>query len=120
MKRALECTLAIVILLLAASMFRPIVFLNRETYRTELRAVFHQIQPGMPRAQVQAVIDAGGHPNLQFAQDDDHRWLLSTPLEFGAQNWVLLVEFKGQQVSAVRVRTEDSFDHHPAGAPADK
>jgi hypothetical protein len=47
-------------------------------------------------------------------------WSAAAPLEFGAGNWVVLIEFQGEHVSALRVRTADGVHHHPTGAPADK
>jgi hypothetical protein len=43
-------------------------------------------------------------------------------LEFSAGNWVLAIEFLGDQVSTVRVRKGDGLQeiHHPVEAPADK
>ena len=35
-------------------------------------------------------------------------------------DWVLLIEFENERVSALRVRTDDSFKYHPAEAPQDK
>src|SRR5262245_52920082 len=36
------------------------------------------------------------------------------------QNWVLLIEFENERVSALRVRTDDGSKYHPAEAPRDK
>ena len=41
-------------------------------------------------------------------------------LEFGAGNWLLVIQFQGEQVSALRVRTADGDHDHPAEAPPDK
>ena len=120
MKKALEYGLVIVIVVLVASFFRPITFLNRNKYRSEIRGLYERLQPGMARAQVQAAVKSGNDPNLRFNSDDAQTWLVSTPLEFGAQNWVLLIEFEGEHVSALRVRTADSSQNHPPEAPPDK
>ena len=44
-------------------------------------------------------------------------WIITMPLEFGAGNWKLLIEFHDGRVSAVRVRTADG---PPVHGPKDK
>lgn len=120
MKRALEYGLVIVIVVLVASIFRPITLLNRNKYRAEIRGLYERLQPGMARAQAQTAVKSGSYPNLQFGSDNAQTWSIWAPLEFGAQNWVLLIEFEGEHVSALRVRTADSYQSHPPEAPPDK
>ena len=66
-------------------------------------------------------MDSGKYTDLNFHRDGQ-LWLGSAPLEFGAGNWVLAIEFLGDQVSTVRVRKGDGLQeiHHPVEAPADK
>jgi hypothetical protein len=50
---------------------------------------------------------------------------VNTPLELGARNWVLLIEFEGGKVSAVRMRESDFASTSPQvpsplGSPKDK
>ena len=120
MKRVFEYGLVIAIVVITASLFRPITFLNREKYRAEIRGLHERLQPGMSRQQVQRAVESGQHPNLEFHQDDAQKLFAWAPLEFGAQNWVLIIEFRGDHVSALRIRTQDSFGHHPPDAPPDK
>ena len=120
MRKTLEYGLVITAVVLMAAIFRPITFLNRGKYRAEIRSLHERLQPGMLRGHVQAAVKSGIYPNLRFNSGGAQTLSVSTPLEFGAQNWVLLIEFKGEHVSAVRVRTEDSVDHHPPEAPPDK
>jgi hypothetical protein len=44
---------------------------------------------------------------------------IETPLEFGAQNWVLMIEFKDRKIVALRFRTVDNLSIRPKGAPSD-
>ena len=44
-------------------------------------------------------------------------WIITMPLEFGAGNWKLLIEFHDGRVSAVRIRTADG---PPVHGPKDK
>jgi hypothetical protein len=79
------------------------------------------VQPGMSRKRVRQEMDSGKYTDLNFHRDGQ-LWLGSAPLEFGAGNWVLAIEFLGDQVSTVRVRKGDGLQeiHHPVEAPADK
>jgi hypothetical protein len=99
MKRVLEYSLAIAIVALVASLFTPITLLNRDKYRAELRGVYERLQPGMARPQVLGLLQSGSYPNLRLDAQNHQTWSVGTPLEFGAQNWVLLIEFNGEHVS---------------------
>jgi hypothetical protein len=120
MKKGLEIGLAVAIVVVAASIFSPVTFLRREQYRDEVRALYESLRPGMTHEQVRYAMDSGRYPNLAFYPGDPQMWSGAAPLEFGARNWVLLIEFQGEHVSALRVRTADGIRDHPVGAPPDK
>ena len=46
--------------------------------------------------------------------------LVSTPLIFGAKNWVVYIVFEEELVAAVLVRTEDTRYDRPEGSPEDR
>lgn len=46
--------------------------------------------------------------------------IFATPLLLGAVNWQLYIRVEKDQIKCVKIRTEDSQDQHPAGAPPDK
>jgi hypothetical protein len=95
-------------------------FLHRDRNRREVLALYEDLQLGMTKQQVGDVMDSGKYPHLQFYRGDTGKWSGSAPLEFGAGNWVVLIEFLREHVSALRVRTADSDHDHPAEAPPDK
>jgi hypothetical protein len=105
----------------AAVILEPWTFLRRDVYRREVRAFYESVEPGMTREQVAQGMDSGKFPNLTFDRKS-RLWSGDAPYEFGAQSWVLLIEFQSERVSAVRVRTADGIgpQHHPADAPPDK
>jgi hypothetical protein len=115
--------LALVVLVIALMFWRPVVrpLLHREQYRQQVRALYANLQPGMSKQQVSQEMDSGKYPALDFHREGE-LWLGSAPFEFGAGNWVLAIEFKGDQVLAVRIRTGDGLQevHHPGEAPPDK
>ena len=122
--RKREIGVAVLIVgVLAAILWNPIVdpLLNRERYRGEVRTLYENVQPGMSKEQVRHEMDSGKYPDLDFHRDGQ-LWLGSAPLEFGAGNWVLAIEFRGEQVSAIRIRKGDGLQdfHHPVEAPPDK
>jgi hypothetical protein len=47
------------------------------------------------------------------------QWVVETPTQIGARNWVLWIELDGERVRALRVRTEDSINQKPTDAPDD-
>jgi len=57
-------------------------------------------------------------PDLRLHVDAADQWVVSMPLEFGANDWTLIIEFRNNVVSAVRVRTSDGPG--PAEGPPDK
>jgi hypothetical protein len=105
-----------------AAILDPLTFLRGGQYRGEVRALYDTLQLDMSKEQVQRAMDTAKYPHLKFRQVEDAVWFASAPYEFGAQNWVLLIEFQGERVSALRVRTDDGFKdfQRPAEAPPDR
>jgi len=58
--------------------------------------------------------------DLVLREDSPNEWLVETPIEFGATNWVLYLDFNDSTIVEVRVRTADNENAHPREAPADK
>jgi len=52
-------------------------------------------------------------------RDFGETWSVETPLIFGAKNWVLLFEARESRITAIRVRTPDSYVIRPPDAPVD-
>ena len=96
--------------------------LNHHRNRTELIQLHDQIAVGMSAAEATQVLERfrSSHLHLDHASPGASRWHVSTPLELGATNWTLDVQFSDGSVSATRVRTVDGEHYHPTGAPADR
>ena len=56
--------------------------------------------------------------DLRLQVDMPAQWVVAMPSEFGATDWTLIVEFRDDKVSAVRMRTADGPP--PTGGPSDK
>jgi hypothetical protein len=120
MTKTLTIGLVVAIIVIFAGLFTPLTFLNREQYRAEVRVLDESLQPGMTGEHVRRVIESNKFPHLRFQRVGDQMWSVAAPYEFGARNWVLLIEFQGGHVAALRVRTADGIDDHPPEAPPDK
>jgi hypothetical protein len=57
---------------------------------------------------------------LTLRQESPTEWIVETPTEFGAKNWILYVELSDSRITTLRVRTLDSNNVRPEGAPPDK
>jgi hypothetical protein len=55
-------------------------------------------------------------PGRDVSSDE---WWIETPLEIGAKNWTVGLQFTNGRLSATRVRMADG-DYHPDGAPPDR
>lgn len=69
---------------------------------------------------VRALAQEPRFQGLTLHESSSTEWGVETPIEFGAKNWVLYIEFKDSRVAALRVRTADSKNEHPKSAPPDK
>jgi hypothetical protein len=117
----LALTAGVVVAIVWSVVAEPLFHRGRN--RGQVVALYEKLQPGMTKQQAQHVIDSGEYPNLRSAPVDEvnrDRWYVSSPLEFGATNWILWVEFSAGRVSALRIRTPDGDWDHPPEARPDK
>ena len=115
----LHVAIAVAVIALAIAVVRaPMVdaLLHRDEYQAEVRALYDSVQPGMTKEQVQRLLDSARYPHLQVRRTDAHLWTAAAPLELGATNWVLYIEFENGRVSTLGVRSADGRDDHPEGA----
>jgi hypothetical protein len=64
--------------------------------------------------------DVGKYSELKLVEVSSEEWMIRTPGQFGARNWQVWIHFDDDRVTALRVRTADSRDEWPIGAPADR
>ena len=88
--------------------------------RREIIALRDQIRIGQSDSDVRTLFDAADYQYLKLKEHSGNWWSVSTPLQFGAGNWVLYIEFSGPNVSRLKIRTEDSQFEKPPNAPPDK
>lgn len=93
-----------------------------ETRRTEneIRLLFQDLRLGMTFEEFETVCLAREIPrDWVWVNRDSGRVEVSTPFRLGAKNWVVYLEFQEGGMTSARVRTMDSNDEYPPGAPAD-
>lgn len=116
-----------VVLILVAVLFALIVTTfnvtpgGRTQAREDLVAVFDSIAVGASRQGVQAAFNQSDSRYLKLPRTSgEEEWLIPTPGEFTATNWIAWIEFCENRVGWMGIRTADGRSFHPEGAPPDK
>ena len=91
---------------------------SNEPHRMAMLQIRDAVAVGASHSDVLAAYWQHRTRALQLDAEKPVGWAVSMPLEFGAGDWVLLIEFQAGQVKAVRVRTSDG--PRPKDAPKDK
>jgi len=94
---------------------------------TEIKLLRHQnianmmqiIKLGYSKEKTEEILLKAKSPNFKLEKINQGEWILSTPLEFGATNWLLVIDFKNDKVASLKVRTSDSMNIKPDSAPND-
>lgn len=114
----------LLIFVIALLLGTALLFLHRTAQaraaRQEVIRAYNKISLGAPLAEVRAVFTRETFQYLELHEEQPDKWLVQTPLEWGAANWLLIIELKDERVHAVRIRTQNSAEEHPPRAPADK
>jgi hypothetical protein len=88
--------------------------------RGELRELFSRLESATTKADVERIYRERKYQTLKLRESREDLWVVETPLEFAAKNWVLYLEFSNSRLIASRIRTADSQDEQPADAPPDR
>lgn len=88
--------------------------------REELEAAFARVQLGASSSEIRALIGESEFRHLKLREVDPSSFLVQTPLEWGARNWVLWIDVKDDKVTALRIRFHDDKNGRPDEAPPDK
>lgn len=91
---------------------------SNEPNRAALLQVRDAIAVGASHADVLAAYWQHRTEALKLVADGPAEWIITMPLEFGASDWTLRIEFRDGRVTAVRVRTSDGPP--PEDGPRDK
>ena len=91
---------------------------RNEPNRTAMLQIRDAIAIGASHTEVLAAYWQHRTEALRLFADRATGWVVTMPLEFGASDWKLLIEFQDGRVSAVQVRTSDGPP--PKDGPKDK
>ena len=93
-------------------------FTRNAPNRAVLLQVYEAVSVGASHSEVLSAYWQRRTDDLRLFADRPTDWIVTIPLEFGASDWKLLIEFQDGRVSAVRVRTSDGPP--PKDGPKDK
>lgn len=84
-----------------------------------LREICASVRPGMSPGEVRGAIGHHLDPrvDLRLECSDRNEWSVTSPVEFGAKNWVLYLRFRRDKLAGVAVRTYDSKGEVPWDDP---
>jgi hypothetical protein len=91
---------------------------SNEPNRTALLQIRETIAIGASHTETLTAYWRHRTDDLKLFADRPTDWIITMPLEFGASDWKLLIEFQDGRVAAVRVRMSDGPP--PKGGPQDK
>lgn len=92
---------------------------HRESER-QARRLAEALAIGDSKQRVEEMIARNEYERLALVKIDSPSWLVRTPELVGATNWVIWLDFDGDKLSRVAVRTADSARTIPGAAPPDK
>jgi hypothetical protein len=99
------------------------IFTLEQTYgrqsREELVKFMHLAREAKSQERIALAFVEMQPEHLTLRTLSSERWLVATPFYFGANNWLLYIDFAKGQVVAMRIRTIDGWQDHPEDAPAD-
>jgi hypothetical protein len=87
--------------------------------RLQLLAFREAIERVETKDEIERVFHAGQFERLQLLKENPEQWVVATPLDFGASNWYLYLEFMDRRLAKVKIRLADSSEIHPRDAPGD-
>jgi hypothetical protein len=94
---------------------------NQELSHKKITALTAELSGGQSgRKELRGILSEPRFQGLVLEDNSPQEWVVETPSEFGATNWVLYLEVSDSKVVGLQVRTADSRNAHPRGAPADK
>ena len=85
----------------------------------ELVNFYKEIKVGQSQKSVEDVFQNGNFRFLKLSSDKEGV-LVSTPLKWGAGNWISIVQVKDNKVIWKRIRTQDEPKNTPEGGPKDE
>ncbi|MFC1703331.1 hypothetical protein ACFL1E_00915 [Candidatus Omnitrophota bacterium] len=105
------------------------LFLNKILNQDDKKAlitIMENLQIGDEKERVENIFSRHRTDALELKKSEDYegweenQWLIQMPVEFGATDWILWIEFVDEKVASLKIRLHDSKDLKPKGTPPDK
>lgn len=93
---------------------------NNKTYHSYIINIMSELNIGDEREKIEKIMCSFENSQIRLVKEADKKWVIETPLEFGASNWILIIDFYDNKITSLRIRTEDSVLNKPHDAPPDK
>jgi hypothetical protein len=94
---------------------------SRAEARQELRSALALVALGDSRRGVTSKINGAGFKRLTLTdRGDQPEWVITTPGEWGAANWLLWIQFCHDGATWMGIRLADGKQFQPPDAPPDK
>lgn len=91
---------------------------RNETNRQAILKLHNAIRTGDTREEVLRDYYTNRTDRLRLRCDKAEEWVITMPMEFGATDWQLQLEFGQDKVSSIRIRTTEGMK--PGDSPDDK
>ena len=117
--RCFKVAVAIICFMALSFIFRETLSKSQTSHRN-LVSCFKQIGLGATEAQVAAILETNAFTSLTLVNVSNTYLLVSTPLEWGAANWVIKANLESGRIESTGIRLMDDMELRPVGAPSDK
>jgi hypothetical protein len=74
----------------------------------------------MSASEVRQLLQNQRYKDLTLREWSPNDWVVDSPLEFGATNWIVHIILHDGRTTSIQLRTPDSDTRLPEGAPSDK
>ena len=108
---------SLILALVAISLMLP--YWKSANAHKELLAFRSTLRVGMSIEDARYVFETGAFSTIEWQGAGPDHVLISTPVTFGAKNWVLWIRSDEGAIQSAIVRTCDDRREHPVGAPHD-
>jgi hypothetical protein len=119
-KKTTLFSLICVVVVIVSYVFVLAPFKVNKNARYEILTIYHTVLLGMSKDEVLQKYKTGGFLDVKLDEHKINQWILSTPVEFGAQNWILYINFEKERVIRLEIRSHDNSSRKPKDAPDDK
>jgi hypothetical protein len=95
---------------------------KKQESRRQILWVYNNLELGKTKTDVKNLFKVKNENNnlLKLYSNNSDKWIVHSPYEFGATDWVLGLEFSSDHLVSVKIRLSDSARFKPKESPPDK